>query len=310
MNTITTSTPHAMSPEALTVAIRHEHEAVSTAARSALEHALEAGRLLAEAKATIPHGSWEAYVKDVCGIAPRTARLYQRLHRHRDRIPNRQHVADLSVRQAARLLETPKAKSETVAAGDRWDYLGQHWAEMTCTGCKFNPEWLLIPCPMYADGEHVPNPGPAPEWYEAGHRHVAQHPSGWFWEVTPFHAVGDRVNVIAHDPTGTLHLASFDGTSPEGLSPFFTACERHHSMPAVGDEWTITPSPVPITAIRLAKPFPLEIFDLAARPGHRCCCWVLIDEAIGRVAIADNPGSRAWRMFGDALGMLAKAGLL
>lgn len=113
MNTITTSTPQAMSPEALTAAIRQEHEAASTAARSALGHALEAGRLLAEAKRKIPHGSWESYVKDSCSIAPRTARLYQRLHRNRARLGNRQHVAELNVRQAARLLERPKAKAET-----------------------------------------------------------------------------------------------------------------------------------------------------------------------------------------------------
>jgi hypothetical protein len=111
----TTATSSGLSPETLTAAIKQEHAAASRAAQSALQHALEAGRLLAEAKATIPHGSWESFVKDSCGIAPRTASLDQRLHRHRDRLPNRQHVAELSVRQAARLLEQPKAKAATVA---------------------------------------------------------------------------------------------------------------------------------------------------------------------------------------------------
>lgn len=309
MNTITTSTPQAMSPEALTAAIRQEHEAASTAARSALGHALEAGRLLAEAKAAIPHGGWEAYVRDTCGIAPRTASLYLRLHRHRDRLSDRQHVAELSVRQAARLLERPKAKAETAAAGARWDYLGQHWAEMTCTGCKFNPEWLLIPRPLYAEAVTALVPEP-PEWYRPGHRHVAQHASGWCCELSPFAEAVDRVNVIVHDPAGTLHLAAFDGMSPAGIIPFLTACEQRHSMPAMDDEWTITASPEPKAMLRLAKPFPLEIFDLAARPGHRCCCWPLIDEAIGKAAAEGNPGLRAWRMFGDALGLLSKAELL
>lgn len=49
---ITTSTAAvALGNEGLTAAIRQEHQTVSTAARSALWHALEAGRLLAEAKA-------------------------------------------------------------------------------------------------------------------------------------------------------------------------------------------------------------------------------------------------------------------
>jgi len=94
--------------ETLVVAIRREHEAASAAARSALEHALECGRLLAQARAEIPHGGWENYLRDVCGIAPRTGRLYLRLHEHRGRLENRQRVAGLTIREAARLVAEPK----------------------------------------------------------------------------------------------------------------------------------------------------------------------------------------------------------
>lgn len=94
--------------ERLTAAIRKEHDAALSAASKALHHALEAGRLLDEARQQVQHGSWESYVRDSCGIAPRTASLYLRLHRNRDRLPNRQRVADLSVRQAAKLLSKPK----------------------------------------------------------------------------------------------------------------------------------------------------------------------------------------------------------
>lgn len=160
MQTITTSTPHAMSPEALTAAIRQEHAAVNAAAQSALGHALEAGRLLAEAKATMPHGSWESYVKDSCGIAPRTARLYQRLHRHRDRLPMRQHVAELSVRQAARLLERPRARAETMLPVVGADDTGELWLRV-------------------------------PEWYRPGCRHYGVHSSGWFFETWP-HPAGEQ----------------------------------------------------------------------------------------------------------------------
>lgn len=133
MKAITTSpTSTGLNPEALTAAIRREHEAASTAARSALEHALECGRLLAEAKRKIPHGSWESFVKDSCSIAPRTARLYQRLHRNRARLGDRQHVAELSVRQAARLLGRPKAKAEA-ACDDRTK--AEYWA------ARINAAW-------------------------------------------------------------------------------------------------------------------------------------------------------------------------
>jgi hypothetical protein len=100
----------------LVVAIRREHEAASAAARSALEHALECGRLLAQARADIPHGGWENYLRDVCGIAPRTGRLYLRLHEHRGRLEDRQRVAGLTVREAARLVGEPRPE---VAKVDR-----------------------------------------------------------------------------------------------------------------------------------------------------------------------------------------------
>jgi hypothetical protein len=133
METITTTaTSSGLSGDTLTAAIRQEHDAASRAAQSAIEHALAAGRLLAEAKRKIPHGSWEAYVRDECGIAPRTARLYQRLHRHRDRLPNRQHVAELSLRQAARLLERPKATAATAADDPK---KAEYWA------ARINAAW-------------------------------------------------------------------------------------------------------------------------------------------------------------------------
>jgi hypothetical protein len=163
----TAATSTALSPEQLTAAIRHEHEAASTAARSALGHALEAGSLLAEAKRKIPHGSWEAYVRDECGIAPRTARLYQRLHRHRDRLPNRQHDAELSVRQAARLLRQPRAKVPAVAAEPAGELR------------------LRVP-----------------EWYRAGHFHNGRHPSGWIFNVWPHPSGEPWVHAVTLDPIG------------------------------------------------------------------------------------------------------------
>ncbi len=172
MGTITTAaTATAMSAEQLTAAIRHEHEAASTAASAALQHALEAGRLLAEAKRKIPHGSWESFVKDSCGIAPRTASLYQRLHRHRDRLPNRQHVAELSVRQAARLLEQPKAKDDTAAT---------------------------LPAVAVEQGDDLRLQ--VPEWYRAGHRHFGSHPSEWCLEVWPHPAGGQWAHYYIYSP--------------------------------------------------------------------------------------------------------------
>jgi hypothetical protein len=171
ITTRATSTPPALSGEQLTAAIRQEHKAASAAAGAALAHALEAGRLLAEARAAISHGGWESYVRESCGIAPRTASLYLRLHRHRDRLPNRQHVADLSVRQAARLLEQPraKAKAEPVAAG-----AAERAGELRL---------------------HVP------EWYRPGVENNVYHPeTQWFFQVWPTPAGEPWVHLIVYCP--------------------------------------------------------------------------------------------------------------
>jgi hypothetical protein len=219
MNAITTvATSTALSPEQLTAAIRHEHEAASVAFRSAIGHAIEAGGLLAEAKRKIPHGSWESYVRDECGIAPRTARLYQRLHRHRDRLPNRQHVAELSVRQAARLLRQPRAKTMLPAVA------AEPAVELRLR---------------------------VPEWYRPGHRHFGSHPSGWFFEVWP-HPAGEQWAhfFIGSPPSG--HPGDEEGGSLVGpkrgirVDAIEWSMNRQivNGMPTLDDDgWKISASP-------------------------------------------------------------------
>jgi hypothetical protein len=117
---MSTTVIEAAAGDGIEAAIRREHEAASTAARSALDHALECGRLLAQAREGIAHGGWESFVRDRCGIAPRTARLYLRLDANRGRLANRQHVAGLTVRQAAMELAEPRVKAEPEAAVPDW----------------------------------------------------------------------------------------------------------------------------------------------------------------------------------------------
>lgn len=219
MTTITTSTPHVMSPEALTAAIRQEHAAVNVAAQTALQHALEAGRLLADARHNIPHGSWESYVKDSCGIAPRTASLYLRLHRKRDRLPNRQHVADLSVRQAARLLEQPKVKAETVAPA---------------AGPEDTGELRLR----------------VPQWFRPGCRHYGVHPSGWFFETWPHPAGEQWAHFYVCSPTssypgeeGSTLVGPKRGISVLAIE-WAIGMQTVNGMPSLDDaEWAIGDSP-------------------------------------------------------------------
>lgn len=63
--------------------INEHHRAAEADARSALQHALEAGRLLVEAKKSqCQHGQWVAWLADHFDGSERTAQAYMRVSRH------------------------------------------------------------------------------------------------------------------------------------------------------------------------------------------------------------------------------------
>jgi hypothetical protein len=88
----------------LAARIRSEHEAVGSAVRSALDHAVAAGQMLIEAKSSLPHGGWLLWLRSHCKIPPRTASHYMRLAK---RLPESARVADLTVTEALDLLAPP-----------------------------------------------------------------------------------------------------------------------------------------------------------------------------------------------------------
>ena len=90
----------------LAARIADTHARVAAATRSALEHAMDAGDLLAEAQERVGHGRWESWLKKSCNIPPRTASHYMRLAEHRELIEVKSAtVADLTVNAALRLLK-------------------------------------------------------------------------------------------------------------------------------------------------------------------------------------------------------------
>lgn len=100
-------------------AINAAHDAAQAAARSAVQHALEAGRLLIEVKAGLEHGELTGWIAEHCRFSPRTARAYMKLARDYETLPEakRQRVASLPFRDAVRELAAPKLDdAETVVA--------------------------------------------------------------------------------------------------------------------------------------------------------------------------------------------------
>jgi len=88
--------------------INEEHDNCERSLRQGLQHALNAGGLLIEARSLCPHGAWATWLEDNTTVSQRTAQLYMRVARGLPVLEAKaQHVADLTLREAAALLSAP-----------------------------------------------------------------------------------------------------------------------------------------------------------------------------------------------------------
>lgn len=123
-------------------AINAAHAGVEAAKREGARYAVECGRLLAQAKDTVPHGGWDAWLRLNTTVSPRTAQLYMRIARHVEGDPAKaQRVAGLTVREAAAEATGPKragAAHQLMSPEVEHDFLElkQVWDE-----AKDKPEW-------------------------------------------------------------------------------------------------------------------------------------------------------------------------
>jgi Protein of unknown function (DUF3102) len=99
-----------MSGSNITAQINAEHALVEHAKRSGVQHAIEYGRSLQEAKGTSPHGTWEDWLQEHCVFSLRRAQLYMRVYARLAADPTKaQRVAELSLREIDRALAKPGA---------------------------------------------------------------------------------------------------------------------------------------------------------------------------------------------------------
>ena len=140
-----------MTPELPSLAsrINAAHADCEAAARKALSHALEAGRLLCEAKAMIPHGQWLAWLATHCRLSSRTARLYMRLHEHRGLLGSkRQRVANLPIREAARLIAGPVSAKSPRELSD-FELIDRIRKSIWTVWVDCPPEWKKLVIPKF-----------------------------------------------------------------------------------------------------------------------------------------------------------------
>lgn len=133
-----------MALEDLARRINDEHDQCAEAARSTLDHALNAGALLTQAKGQIPHGQWGNWLRAHCTVSERTAQLYMKLARawpawleaHKTAT-----IADLSMTQAVALLAAP-ARTGADESADLGPAAGVD------TGRSAVPRWYLLAWPL------------------------------------------------------------------------------------------------------------------------------------------------------------------
>jgi N6-adenosine-specific RNA methylase IME4 len=93
----------------LAARIRAEHEATAVAMQRGVEHAINAGRLLIEAKQIVHRGDWLPWLRDHCQVSERMAQRYMLLARHASELEaNTTRVSDMTVRGALKLLAPDK----------------------------------------------------------------------------------------------------------------------------------------------------------------------------------------------------------
>jgi len=83
------------------------HQRAGQAVQTALDAAKEAGDLLAEVKATLPHGAWTGWLAENVSFSVRTAQTYMRVASNWDGL-KAQRAAGLSLRGAVDVLADPK----------------------------------------------------------------------------------------------------------------------------------------------------------------------------------------------------------
>jgi Protein of unknown function (DUF3102) len=98
----------------LAAQINEKHQACEQALRASVQHALDAGRLLIEAKKRVGHGNWLPWLKANVSVSARTAQAYLKLAKDWPAVEAKaQRVADLSFRDALSLLGKADAGEET-----------------------------------------------------------------------------------------------------------------------------------------------------------------------------------------------------
>ena len=114
---------------ALAQQINGEHRQCEEAIGAAVQHAIRAGELLVEAKALCQHGEWLSWLGANFEGSERTAQAYMRVAREWPKLADGdpQRVADLSYREAVRLLAAPRELGPETPDDAEWEEIEREY---------------------------------------------------------------------------------------------------------------------------------------------------------------------------------------
>ncbi len=204
--------------------INDEHDQCAEAARSTLDHALNAGALLTQAKGQIIHGQWGDWLRDHCTVSERTAQLYMKLARewptwleaHKTAT-----IADLSMTQAVALLAAPSRTGTEESADQGGLAVGGD------SRSAIVPRWYLLAQPL-EERAHV-----CQEWWDQCCRYTLLLDTEGLPAPEIAQVLGVSLEqverILSPQPPARFHILSEAGMSMErvlfdgGAIPTYTA---------------------------------------------------------------------------------------
>ena len=118
--------------------INRHHDLARSKATEAMNHAMEAGKLLLEAKAGLEHGAWSAWLQSNVMVTPRQAQRYMALAQGKP-LPIRMIAKNYTVSYLPKAMPASLHREEIKPA--TWTPTPGHWMHVVADGAA----WWVVP---------------------------------------------------------------------------------------------------------------------------------------------------------------------
>jgi len=114
------ATPAVDSLSSIAQRINDHHGQATRHAKTAIDHARQAGELLLEAKALVNHGEWITWLSDNCDVSPRQCQRYMRVVTHWELIAKNDAASYLTIDDAIQAANNRITVKDDPTSEDSW----------------------------------------------------------------------------------------------------------------------------------------------------------------------------------------------